>query len=154
MNSTTKYQNDINFCKSLKTLFITSITLSAISVLGFILMVASGAFAAGFDPAGAATAISVIGVFGILFFLPGLLATFVINLIYAIKLLSHQFDNKKLNEQKIIWGIFTIVILGFIAMIVWTCVSKNILEHAIKTENNQNQQQATENNTNDEQDLI
>lgn len=145
MNQTTthRFQNDILFCKNLKSLFISSLVLSSISIVGIILVIVGalvGASISNSDPDAFPVGVSVGGAIGIAISVPCIIATFIINLIYAIKLLSHQFEHDDLNQQKIIWGIFTIVILGMIAMIIWTVVSKNILNRS-----NQNLKQISQN---------
>lgn len=146
MNQTTTsrpFQKDILFCKNLKSLFISSLVLTCLSVVGVILTIVGalvGASISNSNPDAIPIGVSVGGAIGIAISVPCIIATFIINLIYAIKLLSHQFEHEDLNQQKIIWGIFTIVILGMIAMIVWTVVSNNILNRS-----NQNLKEISQN---------
>lgn len=146
MNQTTTYhrfEKDILFCKNLKSLFISSLVLTCLSVVGIILTIVGalvGASISNSNPDAIPIGVSVGGAIGIAISVPCIITTFIINLIYAIRLLSHQFEHEDLNQQKIIWGIFTIIILGMIAMMIWTVVSKNILNQS-----NQNLKQISQN---------
>lgn len=130
-----KYQNDLNFCNSLKTLFISAIVLSVLALFGsFIAMI--GVFAGLPNPDTIVPWVATTSTLGLILSIPTGIASFIVALIYAIKLLSHHFDHPDLNQQKLIWGILTLIFLGFIAMIVWTCISKSILEKAKTLEHN------------------
>lgn len=127
-----KYQNDQNFCNSLKTLFISAIVLSVLTIFGtFITMIGVFANLPNLnDPDAMIGWVAITSALGLIISVPTGIASFIITLVYAIKLLSHHFDHPDLNQQKLIWGILTLVLLGFIAMIVWTCISKSVLEKA------------------------
>lgn len=52
---------------------------------------------------------------------------FVLNLTNAIIIFTTDFKNAKLNDSKIIWGIFTIIILGGISSLIFSIQAKNEL---------------------------
>lgn len=54
---------------------------------------------------------------------------FVINIMNAVKILTTDFKNEEVNNSKIIWGIFTIVILGWIASLIFAINARNKLNN-------------------------
>ena len=48
------------------------------------------------------------------------LITLSLNITNAIKILSTNWKNKKIDETKILWGVLTIVVLGSIASLVFS----------------------------------
>ena len=70
---------------------------------------------------------------------------FVLNIVNAIKILSTKWIIKKVDDMKIIWGIFSIIILGGISGIVFGAIARkqyknikdndnDILEYTIEKE--------------------
>lgn len=61
------------------------------------------------------------GIIGLILFftLIGAIVTFVFDIINGIKILSTNWNNKELDDCKTIWGIFSFIILGPIAAIVF-----------------------------------
>ena len=119
--------HDRKICESLKKLFIANTVLTPIGFFLFgiaFIMSLTNSIA---NPGIAATLFLPIIPLGI--------ATFVINIVYAIKLLTAKFNEPTLDQEKIIWGIFTIFLLGWIAMLVWTLRSQNLLNAASIKEN-------------------
>lgn len=51
----------------------------------------------------------------------------VINLVIGIKILTTDFDSKEINDKKLIWGLLTILLLGWISTLVFILTSKKIL---------------------------
>ncbi len=49
----------------------------------------------------------------------GFLFAWILIIIDGIKILSTDWGNQQLNNDKTVWGIFTFVLLGPIAQIVW-----------------------------------
>ena len=59
------------------------------------------------------------------------IVSLVINIVNAIKIFSTDFKNEYINSNKMIWGIFTIVFLGWIASLVFSTISINKLNSEI-----------------------
>ena len=67
---------------------------------------------------------SIIGL--VLFFtLIGSIFTFILDIINAVEIISTKWKNKEVEESKVIWGIFTIIILGPISSLIFSCISIN-----------------------------
>ena len=119
--------HDHKICELLKKLFIANTVLTPIGFflfgIAFIMSLTNSIT----NPGIAATLFLPIIPLGI--------ATFVINIVYAIKLLTSKFNEPTLDQEKIIWGIFTIFLLGWIAMLVWTLRSQSLLNAASIKEN-------------------
>lgn len=49
-----------------------------------------------------------------------ILVTLIIDIVNAIRILSTNWQNKETNDSKIIWGIFTVIILGPIASLIFS----------------------------------
>lgn len=83
------------------------------------------------------------GIIGLILFftLFGIIVTFILDIISAIKILSTNWKYKEIEDQKMIWGILSIVLLGPIAAIVFGSIAKNKLEEynsvpSVEKENN------------------
>ena len=65
---------------------------------------------------------SIIGI--VLFFtLFGMIVTFVLEIINGIQILATDWENEKLNDDKTLRGIFTFVLLGPIASLVFASIA-------------------------------
>ncbi len=61
----------------------------------------------------------------LIFTIIGAIVTFILDIINAIQILSTNWSNKEVEESKIVWGIFTIIILGPISSLVFSCSALN-----------------------------
>lgn len=57
----------------------------------------------------------------LVFTLIGMIASFVISLIDSIKILTKSYKDQKLEEEKLLWGILSLLILGNIGCLVFAC---------------------------------
>lgn len=55
----------------------------------------------------------------------GLIVSLVLNLIDCIKILSTKWENKEVEDSKLLWGILSLVLLGPIGLLVFACISLN-----------------------------
>ncbi len=55
----------------------------------------------------------------------GLIVSLVLNLIDCIKILSTKWENKEVEDSKLLWGILSLVLLGPIGSLVFACISLN-----------------------------
>ncbi len=75
---------------------------------------------------------------------------FALNITCCIKILTTNWRNEKLNNQKTIWGIFSIVLLGPISSVIFgSMASKTLKNHQ---DNNYELNVSTENNVSEEND--
>ena len=88
------------------------------------------------------------GIIGLILFftLIGAIVTFILDIICGIKILSTNWKNKELEDQKIIWGIFCFVILGPISAIVFGSIASNILLNNDSLQNKENNNDNNEEN--------
>ncbi len=56
----------------------------------------------------------------------------ILDIINAIKIMTTDFNNKEINNIRIVWGIFTIIILGWIASLIFSITAKNKLKNLIE----------------------
>ncbi|MDK2819331.1 MAG: hypothetical protein KFW07_00690 [Mycoplasmataceae bacterium] len=66
----------------------------------------------------------------------GAIVSIIISLIDAIIILSTDFKNKELNDEKILWGVLSLVLLGNIACLIFA----NKMISAAEVENNMKQE--------------
>ena len=66
-----------------------------------------------------------------------LIAPLVMGIICGIKILTNDWKNKKLENERLIWGIFCFVILGCISAIIFGSIATKELSktNSLKTEN-------------------
>ncbi len=66
----------------------------------------------------------------------GIIASFIIALIDAVTILTTNFKNKELNDEKILWGILSLILLGNIACLIFASKMISIANMEIENENN------------------
>ena len=86
------------------------------------------------------------GIIGLVLFIT-IIVPFVMRIICGIKILTNDWKNKKLENERLIWGIFCFVILGCISAIIFGSIATKELSktNSLKTEN-----KISEENTNSE----
>ncbi len=63
----------------------------------------------------------------LIFTLFGIIASFVLDIINAIAILTTDWENEELNSDRTIWGILTLVVLGPIASLIFASKAKKVL---------------------------
>ncbi|MDE6289524.1 MAG: hypothetical protein K2L64_02035 [Ureaplasma sp.] len=58
----------------------------------------------------------------------GIIVSFIFMIINGIKILSTNWKYKQLEDNKILWGVLTFVVLGTIASLVFSCMALKELE--------------------------
>lgn len=84
------------------------------------------------------------GIIGVALFFT-LIVPLVMEIICGIKILTNDWKNKKLENERLIWGIFCFVILGCISAIVFGSIATKELS---KTNSLQTENKISEENTN------
>lgn len=123
----TDFEHDQKISKTLKKICIANLVLGPLSGLLAIIYIAislSVGILATEDPA-SGLAVGSLATLGIS--IPVWIASILICWIYAIMLLSMKYKHDNLNSEKTVWAIFSFVLLHWIAMLIWTVRSKNIL---------------------------
>lgn len=62
----------------------------------------------------------------------GFVGTIAIQIICGIKILSNDWKDEELNEQKLIWGILSFVGLGCISSLIFSCIGISNIEKKYK----------------------
>ena len=107
--------------KNTKVRTIWSMVLSIVGLLAFIWILAVG-FAT----------TNPLLLFPILLVFPSLIASFIINVVNGAIMLSTDFFFKGINNIKVVWGIFTIIILGWIASLVFVIKAQKIFNEEMR----------------------
>ncbi|MDE5617281.1 MAG: hypothetical protein K2I36_00295 [Ureaplasma sp.] len=61
----------------------------------------------------------------LIFTLIGAIVTLVLDIINAIRILSTKWVKQEIENNKLIWGIFTIIVLGPISSLIFSCIAIN-----------------------------
>lgn len=67
----------------------------------------------------------------LIFTLIGAIVTIVLDIINAIRILSTTWVRQDVEDNKLIWGIFTIIILGPISSLIFACSSISKYENNV-----------------------
>lgn len=67
----------------------------------------------------------------LIFTIIGVIATIVLDIINAIRILSTIWVRQDVEDNKLIWGIFTIIILGPISSLIFACISISKYENNV-----------------------
>ncbi len=76
------------------------------------------------------------GIIGLILFftLIGAIVTFVLDIICGVQILSTDWKNKEVENNKMIWGIFCFIILGPISAIIFGSIATQKLSQLDKEE--------------------
>ncbi|MDE5651550.1 MAG: hypothetical protein K2H80_00575 [Ureaplasma sp.] len=61
----------------------------------------------------------------LIFTLIGVIVTWILDIINAVRILSTKWVKQEVENSKLIWGIFTIVVLGPISSLIFSCIAIN-----------------------------
>lgn len=75
-------------------------------------------------------------IFALIMSIMELFISSVLKLIAAIIVLATDWKNKQIDDKKLLWGLLAIFLLGFIALLIFSISSMNILKNYNEPENN------------------
>ncbi len=109
----------MNLSNNVKTLKIMTIIIICLSIVDVVLLI-----------------LSVISLLFLYIVIPLLISLLVLNLVCAIKIMTTNWQDEKLNNDKTLWGILAIVILGWIALLTFIINANQKLKNNDNVVNN------------------
>lgn len=75
----------------------------------------------------------------LIFTLIGIFASVIISLIDSIKIITTDYKNQELNDDKLLWGILGLVLLGNIACLIFASKMISVAEAGTNAQDNVNE---------------